>query len=268
MKITREEFMRITNFVERKTGIHLEEKKVMVEGRLEGYLYKHGFSSFSEYMNAVESDGSGKMMEDMINILTTNHTYFMRENEHFEFFYNVVLPELKEKKKMEKDLRIWCGASSTGEEPYTLAMLIRDFFSLDSNGWDTTLLATDISTDVLRTATKGVYQKSQIEAIPDNWKRRYFKQIDDDLVEVTKEIKEQVLFRQFNLMSPLPFKKPLQVVFLRNVLIYFEKDTKNDLLQRIYDKMEPGGYLFVGTTESVDRKVVPFNYVCPSVYRK
>ena len=147
-------------------------------------------------------------------------------------------------------------------------MIIRDFFSLDPERWDTGILATDVSTDVLKYAVKGQYTEEQIAPLPETWKRRYFHKAGDGKVEVVKEIKEQVIFRQFNLMSPLPFRRPLHVVFLRNVLIYFENDVKNELLRRIYDCLEPGGYLFIGTTESVDRNEIPFRYVQPSVYRK
>lgn len=262
------EFRRIARYIENKAGIHLDEKRVLVEGRLDYYITKKGYDNYSEYMNAVESDITGRLAEELINMLTTNHTYFMREYEHFDFFYKVVLPELKAAKSGTKDLRIWCAASSTGEEPYTLAMIIRDSLGLEANKWDTQLLATDISTEVLKTAIRGIYPAKDIKPVPENWKRRYFRQVDKDHVEVTKEIKEQILFRQFNLMSPLPFRQPLQVIFMRNVMIYFDKEHKNQLLQRVYDCMEPGGYLFVGATEAIDRKIVPFQYVQPSVYRK
>lgn len=266
--MTNAEFERIINYVERKVGIHLAEKRSLVCGRLDNYLAQKGFSSYTEYMNRVEADVSGKEMEKLINAMTTNHTYFMREKDHFDLFKNVVLPEIKQAKANEKDLRVWCGACSTGEEPYTLAMIIRDFFALEGKSWNTELLATDISTDVLKYAIKGIYTSEQAEPLPEVWKRRYFNKMPDGRFAVRNDLKEQVLFRQFNLMSPLPFRKPLQVVFLRNVLIYFENDVKNDLLKRIYDCLEPGGYLFIGTTESIDRSIIPFRYVEPSVYRK
>lgn len=265
--MTTEEFKRIVAYVEGKAGVNLSEKRSLITGRLDNFLSTHNYSSYSEYMNAVESDPTGEMTQELINIITTNHTYFMREKEHFEFFRDEVLLELKKKKQKERDIRIWCGASSTGEEPYTLGMITRDAFSLEA-GWDTTILATDISTEVLTTAIKGIYLEEQIQPLPDSWKRRYFKRISEGRYQVTEELKQQVLFRQFNLMSPLPFRKPLDVVFLRNVLIYFDKEHKDALVERIYNNLEEGGYLFVGTTESVDRSRIPFKYVRPSVYRK
>lgn len=266
--MTNEEFERIAYYVEKKTGINLVDKKTLVTGRLDNHLARNGYGSYSEYMNAIERDITGKLAEELVNAITTNHTYFMREEEHFTFFKNVVLPQIKEAKNHEKDLRIWCGASSTGEEAYTLAMIIRDFFAFEKDEWDTKLLATDISTNVLKYAMKGQYSAEHIEPLPESWKRRYFRKIGEEKYEVAKEIKDEVLFRQFNLMSPMPFRKKLQVVFLRNVLIYFDTDVKNDVVKRIYDCLEPGGYLFVGTTEAVDRNLIPFKYVKPSVYRK
>ena len=117
-------------------------------------------------------------------------------------------------------------------------------------------------------AARGVYLKEQIEPLPDRWKQRYFKQIGEDEYKVKEELKREVIFRQFNLMNPFPFRRKFHVVFLRNVMIYFEEDTKYQLIQKIYDFMEPGGYLFIGTTEGLDRHKTKFQYVEPSVYRK
>ncbi len=266
--ITDEEFRRIVTFVKRRTGIELQQKKVLIIGRMENYLIKNGYANYNEYMNVVEKDITGKEIENLVNILTTNHTYFMREFEHMDFLKNRVLPELKKTKAESRDLRIWSAASSTGEEPYTIAMILNDFFGLDYLNWDTTILATDISTQVLQYAAKGQYLKEQIEPLPDTWKKRYFRVIAGDKFEVKPELKKAVLFRQFNLMNPLPFKRKLHVVFMRNVMIYFERETKRELIQRIYDFMEPGGYLFIGTTESIDKDCADFQYICPSVYKK
>lgn len=266
--MTDQEFHRIANYMEDKCGINLSQKRVLIEGRLESYLSKNGFESYGKYMDYVERDITGKEAERLVNILTTNHTYFMREFEHFDFLKEEVLPQLKKKESMNKDLRIWCGASSTGEEPYTLEMVLSDFFALEMRDWDTTVLATDISTEVLQIAKKGIYQEEHIRNIPPAWRQRYFNHLVDGQYEVKEEIRRRVLFRQFNLMQPLPFRKELHVVFLRNVMIYFEKDTKEQLLRRIYESMVPGGYLFVGTTESIDRGKTGFGYVKPSIYQK
>ena len=266
--MTDREFQRIVTYVKKNSGIELSQKKVLITGRLTNYLLQNGYDSYDAYMDEVERDITHKMAEELINILTTNHTYFMREFEHLDFLRKVVLPELKEKEKRSKDLHIWCGASSTGEEPYTIAMVLKDFFGLEHTQWDTRIMATDLSTRVLKHAQKGVYLKEQIAPLPENWRRRYFKQISEEEFEVKPELKQEVIFRQFNLMDPLPFKRPLHAVFLRNVMIYFDEETKRKLIDRIYEYMVSGGYLFIGASEALDKSATAFRYVRPSVYRK
>lgn len=265
--ITDSEFLRIVTYVKKNFGIDLSQKRVLVGGRLENYLVRNGYANYNEFMEKVEKNPKGGEATDLINILTTNHTYFMREAEHFEFMKNVALPWAKSAAMGTKDLRVWCGASSTGEEPYTLAMIINDF-GVEHAAWDTRLLATDISMKVLSHASKGVYLQEDVDPLPVNWKRRYFKQISPEEFRVKEELKKEVIFRQFNLMDPITFKKRFHIVFLRNVMIYFQDDIKYPLIQRIYDHMEPGGYLFIGLTERLDRQMVKFNYVQPSIYRK
>lgn len=267
--MTQEEFSRIVIFMKNRYGIDLSRKKEIVEGRLGYYVQKEGFGDYTKYMNAVESDVSGTLEKQLVNLLTTNHTFFMRECEHFEFLKEKVLPWLRKKEEAKKDLCIWCGASSTGEEPYTLAMVLKDFFGFEHTMWDTKVLATDISTDVLEQAVAGIYAREQVEGIPLSWKRRFFKESPDgEFYEVRQEIKEEVIFRQFNLMNPFPFKRKMHIVFLRNVMIYFDNDTKRRLVQKVYDIMEPGGYLFIGRTETLDSNSVPFRLIQPSIFRK
>lgn len=262
------EFLQVQQFVKERIGVDLSQKRTLIEGRLEPHLAKQGFHDFTEYMSFVKQDVSGKELEAMLSILTTHHTYFWREPVHFELYRDEVLPYLKKKEMVSKDLRIWSAAASTGEEPYTLAMLNKDFFGFDHSHWDTKILATDVSTKVLEFAQKGIYSEEQVNALPGQWKKLYFQNIGNDRFEAKPDLKKEVLFRQFNLMHPLSFRKPLHVVFIRNVMIYFEEDTKKQLLHRIVDAMAPGGYLFVGTTESVDREELGLEYVIPSVYRK
>ncbi|MCM1568838.1 MAG: protein-glutamate O-methyltransferase CheR [Roseburia sp.] len=266
--ITDSEFQRIVTYMKKNYGIDLSQKRILVSGRLENYILRKGYAGYDDYMSRVEKNPNSQEATDIVNVLTTNHTYFMRESAHFDYMRRIALPWARAAAAKTKDLRIWCGASSTGEEPYTLAMVIHDFFGLDRNGWDTRILATDISTRVLEHAAKGIYLKEQVEPLPENWKRHYFKRLDEERYEVREELKKEVIYRQFNLMSPFPFKKKFHIVFLRNVMIYFQDDTKHELIRKIYDYMEPGGYLFIGTTESLDRKKIQFEYVQPSIYRK
>lgn len=266
--ITDSEFNRIVVYVKSKYGIDLSKKRILVGGRLENYLARNGYANYDEYMAKVESEPNSAAATDLINVLTTNHTYFMRESEHFDYLTSVVLPWAKVKAGRDRDLRVWSGASSTGEEPYTLAMVLMDYFGVEHAQWDTKVLATDVSTRVLQHATKGVYLKEAIEPLPSKWKQRYFKALNAEEYKVTDELKKEVIFRQFNLMNPFPFKRRFHIVFLRNVMIYFEDDTKYELIRKIYEAMEPGGYLFIGTTESLDRRKTQFQYIQPSIYRK
>lgn len=267
--ITDEEFLRISTFMKQRYGIDLSQKKVIVNGRLENYIKRGGWSSFNDFINAVENDKTGMQEKMLVNFLTTNHTYFMREFEHFEYFKTVVLPWLKKKESATKDLRVWCGAASSGEEPYMIAMVLSDFFGLEREQWDTKVLATDISTKVLQQAMAGVYSAEQLNKLPEQWKRHFFKSIAGGAqYKVTDELKREVIFRQFNLMDPFPFKKQMHTIFLRNVMIYFDERTKRELVQKVYDALVPGGYLFIGTTETLDRGSTPFQIIQPSIFRK
>ncbi len=267
--MTDEEFFRIYRLLKERYGIDMERKKEIVQGRLDNYIHAKGFHNYSEYLYALFADKTGKMEQELVNILTTNHTFFMREFEHFEFLRREVLPQLRIREDKRKDLCIWSGAASTGQEPYMLAMLLKEFFGLEHDKWDTKVLATDVSVEALNHAIAGVYDKEQIDCLPDAWKRRFLKPLDSgDQFEITKEIKDEVLFRRLNLMDNFPFKRKMHIVFLRNVMIYFDKETKEELIAKIYEVMEPGGYLFVGRTETIDRSNTPFKMIQPSIFRK
>lgn len=264
-----EEFYRIATHMKQRYGIDLTQKKVIVNGRLENYIKRGGWNSFDEFMNAVEEDKTGNQEKMLVNFLTTNHTYFMREFEHFDFFRETVLPWLRSKESARRDLRIWCGAASSGEEPYMIAMVLSDFFGVDKKNWDTKVLATDISTKVLQKAIAGVYTGEQLKSVPEQWKKKFFKPVmGGSQYQVKPELKEEVIFRQFNLMEPFPFKKKMHTIFLRNVMIYFDEKTKQELVHKVYDALEPGGYLFIGTTETLDRSSTPFQIIQPSIFRK
>ena len=266
--ITEQEFQRVAAYVKNKAGINLNEKKVLVQGRLDSYMQRKGYNSYDAFMDRVERFPTGPEAEDLMNALTTNHTYFWREYEQFLYLKQTLFPELKMRTENTKDWHIWCAASSTGEEPYTLAMLCKDFLGLEQAAWDTKVLATDIDTKVLEKAVKGVYSKNSVEQLPNQYVRRYFKQINGDEYCVKDELRKEVLFRQLNLMNPLPFRKPLHIVFIRNVMIYFDEPTKERLLNNISEKMAPGGYLFIGSTESMSQNNTRFQYIRPSIYRK
>lgn len=269
VQITPKEFKQLAHLIEQQFGIHLKaEKSTLITGRLHKVLDDLGFSTFTQYYDYLVSDKSGTALVTLVDKITTNHTYFMREAEHFDYFYHTVLPWIKSQAR-DKDIRIWCAASSTGEEPYTLAMLLHDFFQGDHHLWDTKILATDISQQALSTAIAGIYSAESVQVMPKLWLTKYFKRLPDGRYAVQDFIKSQVIFRTFNLMEDIyPWKKKLHVVFCRNVMIYFDAPTKDRVVQKIHQSLHEGGYLFVGHSESVNRNVIPLQYVKPAVYRK
>ncbi|WRS26340.1 protein-glutamate O-methyltransferase CheR [Oscillospiraceae bacterium MB08-C2-2] len=265
IKLTDQEFITLVNFIKSNYGINLINKRVLLEGRLGNYLIERGILSYSDYLKLLENDTTGKEVGILLTRVTTNHTYFMREAEHFAYFKNTVLPQL-ESRITDRDLRLWCAASSTGEEPYTLAMILEDYFGA-SPGWNKQMLASDISSKVIELAQAGVYHADSLKELPASWKTKYFTKIDESSFQITPKLRKEVVFRLNNLMEPFRFKRPFHAIFCRNVMIYFDAPTKADLVNRMYDILVPGGYLFIGHTESV-AKPTRFNYIMPSVYQK
>ncbi|MCP8969210.1 CheR family methyltransferase [Ectobacillus ponti] len=267
--ITDKEFKDLADFIHRNYGIHLkEEKKTIVMGRLYQVLQQLNFDNFTDYLRYVLADPTEKAASVLVEKITTNHTFFMREAEHFQFLQHKVLPYLSQTIR-DRDLRVWSAGCSSGEEPYTLAMILDEFFGLQKGSWDTKVLATDISHRVLEAAAKGTYATEALASLPPQWKHRYFKNNGDGTSDVVDKIKREVIFRRFNLMeTSFPFKRKFHVIFCRNVMIYFDQKTKTELVRRFYQHMEPGGYLFIGQSETIDREAVPYRYIMPAVYRK
>ncbi len=267
--ITENEFRQFADYIKSHYGIHFKsEKKTLVEGRLGHVLTSMNMSSLTEYMEYVKADKTGQAASLMLDRITTNYTFFMREQEHFRFFQKSVLPYLSQTVK-DRDLRIWSAACSTGEEPYTLAMIIDEFFSSNKAAWDTKILATDISQKALTAAKGGIYRNDKLTDLPEVWKRRYFKPYDAEQSILTDRIRGEVIFNSINLMSTVfPFKRKMHVIFCRNVMIYFDNNTKEKLTQRLYDITEPGGFLFIGHSEGLNRETTRYKYVMPAVYRK
>ncbi len=267
--INNKEFDQLTAYIKANYGINLkEEKRTMLIGRLRNELRQNNFKNFSEYYDYVISDKTGNAAAALINRISTNHTFFMREVDHFEYFKNNVLPYLRNTIK-SKDLRIWSAGCSSGEEPYTLAMIIDEFFGAEKTRWDTKILATDISSKVLDMASKGIYDNEKIASLPSHWKRNYFKQADNNSAALIDRMRDEVIFRKLNLMDErFPFKKNFNVIFCRNVMIYFDARTKRKLVDKFYDLLEDGGYLFIGHSEAINREETKFKYIRPAVYRK
>lgn len=266
--ITDAEFVQLTQFIKSNYGIHLRaEKKALVVGRLHQVLMQGGFGSFTDYLAHLNSEPSGSAIMTLIDRITTNHTFFMREADHFDYFRDNVLPWLVTTAR-DRDLRIWSAACSSGEEPYTLAMILDEFFGPEKTLWDARVLATDISEHALSIARKGVYSNERVAPLPMHWRSKYFAPHGATSSVLVDRIRSQVIYRKFNLMSPLPFRRRFHVIFCRNVMIYFDNPTKAELVNRLYDHLEQGGYLFIGHSESLNRETTRFTYITPAVYRK
>ncbi|WP_246141153.1 CheR family methyltransferase [Bacillus marasmi] len=269
MFITDKEFQQLAYYIEYNYGIHLrKEKKTLVEGRLYNYIKENNMSNFSEFYQRLIQDKTNQTATNLVNKITTNHTFFMRETDHFDYFRDIVLPYLSESVK-DKDLRIWSAGCSTGEEPYTLAMIINDYFKKEKLFWDTKILATDISDKVLKIARDGQYSNGALTKVPPTWRTNYFEHINKDTSEITKRVRDEVIFRRLNLMDKVfPFKKRFHVIFCRNVMIYFKEQTKMELVNKLYQYTEPGGYLFIGHSESLNRERTAYQYIKPAIFRK
>lgn len=262
------EFRRLIEYMHRNYGINLMKKKALIEGRLNNLLIEKGYKNYSEYLNVVFADTTGTEMAFLINKLTTNYTFFMRERDHFQYFKDRVLPYLEETVK-DKDLRIWSAGCSSGEEPYTLEMILSDYFEDKKYLWNTDVLATDISERVLKVAVNGIYPEEALTDVPNFWKFKYLKKIDKENYQISNEIKSKVIFRIFNLMEErFPFKKKFHVIFCRNVMIYFDYETKMKLINKFYNMTEPGGFLFIGHSESINGEECGYKNIMPAVYRK
>ena len=207
------------------------------------------------------------MINFLITKLTTNFTYFMREEAHYRFLVQRALPEWIAKIK-DRDLRTWSAGCSSGEEAYTAAITIMEYLGSARSKWDTTVLATDISTRVLAAAQAGVYSADHLEGLPLNLRDKYFVMQDEQHYRVGSELAKQVVFATLNLMDPFRFKRRFHIIFCRNVMIYFDKETKRRLAAKFYEFLEPGGYLFIGLSETLSGLCDQFINIAPSIYTK
>jgi len=267
MKLTETEFQYIQKLVHKEYGIYLTDKKrTLIESRFSNQMEMRNFKNFSEYFQLLKDDKTGNEMIDFVNRITTNHTYFFREDKHYTFLKNVILPDLI-KTERSRDLRIWSAGCSSGEEAYSTAMLIDDFFGGNKYIWDSQILATDISVRVLNQAVIAKYTVDEVEKLDKYWTKKYFKKNENEY-EIVDTIKKEVIFRKFNLTHPFHFKKKFHLIFCRNVMIYFEKSGKDEILKKFYDALLPGGYLFIGHSETIENKSIGFKFIEPAIYQK
>ncbi len=265
-ELTSQQFARITRLLHDHAGIRMREgKEGLVRARLTKRLRKLDLADFDAYLSYVESESGRKEFAEMIDALTTNKTSFLREASHFDFLRDTVFPTLT------GSVRIWSAGCSSGEEPYTLAMLANEGLT-DVSKRDVRILATDISHRVLATAKAAVYPAEHMSDVPAAWMSRYWSKRTDatgrPAFEANASLRKLVHFAKLNLMEQWPMHGPFDAILCRNVMIYFDKSTQQQLVERYWQLLRPGGHLFVGHSESLTGLQHRFRYVMPAVYVK
>jgi chemotaxis protein methyltransferase CheR len=265
-ELNSEHFNKVCGLVYRFSGIHLKEgKEALVKTRLMKRLRALNLQNFDTYLDFIESDAGKSEIGLMIDVMTTNQTSFFREGAHFSFIKNRILPKYQGEK-----LRIWSAACSSGQEPYSIAMLLRENMP-DIEYRDIRILATDISQNMLKRANMGVFSQDQLNGVPENMIKKYFSRYSDKpplTYKIKDNIKTLVSLAWLNLLESWPMKGPFDIIFCRNVMIYFDRPTQQKLVQRFWELLSPGGYLFVGHSEGLAAVSHKYQYVQPAVYRK
>ena len=266
---TDKDFKFIQDLVGERTGIVLSDiKRTMVYSRVVRRIRKCGISSFTEYCELLK-DGDESELIEFTNAITTNLTSFFREPHHFDYLKNTVLPEL-EAQKRDKRIRIWSAGCSSGEEPYSIAMTVHDYFK-DKPGWDIKILATDLDYEMVARAASGVYKEDRVTGLDKNHLRNYVKKGKGSLqgsVKMDSRLMDMITFKQLNLLHEWPMKGPFDFMFCRNVVIYFNKDTQKVLFDRYADLLPDNAALFIGHSESLFKVTKRFKLIGQTIYRK
>ena len=269
-KLTDAEFNRIRQLVREHTGISLSDaKRQLVYGRLARRLRALKLADFSSYIELLER-GDPVELEEFTNAVTTNLTSFFRESHHFDFLAQEALPAIVARDGGLRRLRIWCCAASTGEEPYSISMVLRECASL-LTGWDTKLLATDLDSAVLAAGSAGVYTAERFEKMSAARTRNFFTPVPGGIegrLRAREELRNLITFKQLNLMHEWPVRGPFDAIFCRNVIIYFDKDTQRALFARMAALQRPGDILFLGHSESLYRVSDQYELVGRTIYRR
>jgi len=266
--ITNQEFNQFASLIYQQVGIALEDqKKTLLVSRLGKRLRQLELPTFEAYYHYVLGEGGQEELTQLLDLISTNKTDFFREPGHFQFLRETILPQCEK----SRQVRIWSSASSSGEEPYTIAMTVYDAVSNPAQ-WDFKILASDISTRVLAKAAKGIYDADRVEGLPRDVVRRHFlrgRGPQAKTVKVKPYLSSMVRYRRINLMDETyPIRAPLDVIFCRNVMIYFDRPTQATLMGKFYRYLKPGGFLFIGHSESLQWVEHSFTYVAPTIYRK
>jgi chemotaxis protein methyltransferase CheR len=265
--LTDRDLGQIVRLVYDRSGITLHEgKRSLVTARLQKRLRVHGYGTFSQYLKHVEGDQSGGELVELLDAIATNHTYFFREEQHFDLLTSRVVPEWRARTAGEP-MRIWSAACSTGEEPYTIAMTLRDMAAAP----DFTIVASDLSTKALRAAKAATYKLQGVESLPRETLRAHFEKgmgAQAGLVRVAAPVRKHVTFRNLNLLEIGDMRERYDVVFCRNVMIYFDKQVQQRVVSMLERHITPGGYLFISHAESLNGITHGLRWVAPAVYQR
>ena len=272
-ELTRREYELFRKLVYVQSGINLGDQKMqLVRARLGKRLRAGGFKSYRDYYEFVKADRTRRELAQLIDAISTNTTYLFRENQHFEFLAGIINRWASESGPRRRILlRVWSAGCSSGEEPYSLAMTM-DNLARQNAALHYKILATDISTRVLERARTGIFPAQRLASVPLEFKRRYFRRVrrgGETVVEIRPELVRQIKFARFNLMDErFPFRNRFDVIFCRNVMIYFDRPTQEALVAKFCGVMNRGGYLLIGRSESLNGITHPFVYVMPTIYKK
>lgn len=262
------DFARIKKLVYEFSGIDLNEsKKNLVYNRLAKRIRFLSQDTFGEYLNYVEAQGEAEFVH-LINAITTNLTFFFRENHHFEYLTETLVPMLLKTNAATKRIRIWSAGCSTGEEPYSLAIILKESVPA---GWDARVIATDLDTNVVETGKAGMYKIDRLKGVTEPRKKRWFMKgsgANEGMVKVKKDLQDIIDFGQINLMNEWPLKGQVDVIFCRNVVIYFDKETQAKLFNRYADLLPAHGHLFIGHSESLYKVCDRFDLLGQTIYKK
>jgi chemotaxis protein methyltransferase CheR len=272
MELTKREFEDIAQIMYKESGVHLKSSKMsLILNRLNERLISLGFQNYSQYITLLKNRNKSEL-EQFINQLTTNETFFFRHTIQFNYLVETAFSELMELRKTDKKIRIWSAACSTGEEPYSLAILCKNYFS-NWPSWRVEILASDINTEVLHEAQNGIYDQRSMREVPSHLVSKYFRPVviektpGSALHSVIPEVKKMVNFCSHNLKSKLLNRGSFDIVFLRNVLIYFDDESKKNVLENIVSCMTEGSYIFVGLSESLN-EFNSLKFVDSGIYKK
>jgi len=269
-KLTERDFNTIRKLVYDHTGINLSEgKRDMVYSRLAKRLRQLGLETFGDYCALLENENSDEL-GNFMNSVTTNLTSFFREEHHFEYLKSELLPKLMKIRDGERTIRIWSAGCSSGEEPYSIAMTVRDVIPA-SSGWDVRILATDLDTNVLHHASQGIYSEDRLNGVPKEKLKRWFLKGKGDnagKVRIAKELRDMIIFKQLNLMKAWPIKPGIDVLFCRNVVIYFDKPTQAVLFDRYANILADHGHMFIGHSETLYNVCDRFRLLGKTIYEK